>query len=112
MDKSDQLEPHHTNTFNVSKSNNTQDKNAVTEYNLNINLESLTNQQMSPKTEAIFQNFGDNKSIDIRNMNNSESARQLEQLMMLSHHLKQNQNINENQITGRQHLQQFQTQRQ
>lgn len=57
----------------------------VKEYNLNINLDHiLPSAQISPQTEAIFRNFGDSKSIDIRNMNNSESQRQLEHLMIQS----------------------------
>lgn len=107
LDKSEQLEPHQTNTFNAGTSNRTQTKNAVTEYNLNVNLEHLTNQQTSPKTEAIFQQFGDRESIDIRNLNNSESTRQLEQLMIQSLKMKKARHVNELMPTRRQAVEPF-----
>lgn len=57
---------------------------SITEYNLNVNLDNLLpSVSMSPNAEAIFKNFpeNENRSIDIRDLTNSESQRQLEFMM-------------------------------
>jgi len=68
---------------------------SITEYNFNVNLDNiLPSHEMSPNAEAIFKNFpdGENRSIDIRDLNNSESQKQLE--FMMRQHLKKDKQIN------------------